>query len=381
MSVAVNPGQKLSDLLPWLALRAIRGVGLVLFQRLLQAFSSPAAVFEAPEEELRSVRGVTPAIARAIRSFRDWDRVESEISRLRAQEVEILTRVDDRFPPQLKEIPYPPAYLFVKGRLEPPEGPAVALVGTRAASYYGLRAARRLARDLAARGVTVISGLARGIDTAAHQGALEAGGPTWAVLGCGLDVVYPPENRELYRQIGEKGALVSEFPLGTPPEARNFPIRNRIISGLSQAVVVVEAGEKSGALITARYALDQGREVMAVPGPMDAPASLGPHRLIQEGAKLVREVADILAELPRLAEAPSASPLAAVPRHRTAGARPGHLPVDDPILSFLGAEPLQLEDLVQLSRLPAPEVMSRLTLLELQGLVRELPGKCFVLEQ
>lgn len=369
------------DKLPWLALRSVKGVGLVLFQRLLQAFGSPAAVFQAPEAELRSIRGITPAIAQAVRLYRDWDRVEAQISRLQAQGIRILTRDDPRFPARLREIPYPPAYLFVRGRLEAPESPAVALIGTRAASYYGLKAARRLAHDLAARGVAVVSGLARGIDTAAHQGALDAKGRTWAVLGCGLDVVYPPENRELYRRLGEHGALISEFPLGTPPEAKNFPIRNRIISGLVQAVVVVEAGEKSGTHITVQYALDQGREVMAVPGPVDAPASIGPHRLIQAGAKLVHDAGDILAELPKVKLAASAGDTAGAPAPAPKAARPGHFKVDDPILPFLGAEPLQLEELVQLSRLPAPEVMSRLTILELQGLVRELPGKCFVLGQ
>ena len=173
-------------------------------------------------------------------------------------------------------------------------------MGTRAASYYGLKTCRRLAGALAMRGLTVVSGLARGIDTAAHQGALENSGRTLAVLGCGLDVVYPPENHKLYEQIPEQGALISEFPLGTPPEARNFPIRNRIISGLSLGVVVVEAGESSGAGITARYALDQGREVFAVPGPIDSPTSVGPHRLIQDGAKLVQDVEDIFQELPAL---------------------------------------------------------------------------------
>jgi DNA processing protein len=355
-------------------------VGLVLFQRLLQAFGTPAAVFQTTEAELRFIRGMTPAIVRAILSFREWDRVESRIAQLQAQGVAIVTRQDADFPPRLKEIPYPPPYLLVKGSLEPPDGPAVAMVGTRAASYYGLKAARRLALELADRGVTVVSGLARGIDTAAHQGALEGGGRTWAVLGCGPDVVYPPENRDLYRRIAEQGALISEFPLGAPPEAKNFPIRNRIISGLSLAVLVVEAGEKSGTHITVRYALDQGREVMAVPGPVDAPTSLGPHRLIQEGAKLVHRVEDILAEL-RLPRPVKRTAAAAPPPQRVEGVRPGHLTVDDPVLPFLGAEPLQLEELVQLSRLPAPEVMSRLTMLELQGLVRELPGKCFVLEQ
>ena len=371
---------KLSHKLPWLALRSIKGVGLVLFQRLLQAFGTPAAVFKTPEAELRSIRGMTPAIAQAILSFRDWDQVELQISRMQAQGIHILTPDDPHFPLRLKEIPYPPPYLFVRGRLKAPEGPAVALVGTRAASYYGLKAARRLANDLASRGVTVVSGLARGIDTAAHQGTLEARGQTWAVLGCGLDVVYPPENRELYRRIADQGALISEFPLGTPPEARNFPIRNRIISGLSYAVVVVEAGEKSGTHITVRYALDQGREIMAVPGPVDAPTSIGPHRLIQQGAKLVGDAADILAEFPVAAPEPKTAAAAATPAHAPAATRPGHFKVDDPILPFLGAEPVQLEELVQLSSLPAPEVMSRLTMLELQGLVRELPGKCFVLE-
>lgn len=371
---------KLSEVMPWLALRAVNGVGLVLFQRLVQAFGAPAAVFKAPEAELRAIRGVSPAIAQAIRAFRDWDQIERQINRLQAQGAAILTQADPRFPARLKEIPYPPPFVFVKGSLESPDGPAVAIVGTRAASYYGLKAARRLARDLAERGVTVVSGLARGIDTAAHQGALEGGGRTWAVLGCGLDQIYPPENKELYRRIQEQGALISEFPLGAPPEARNFPIRNRIISGLSQAVVVVEAGDKSGTHITVQYALDQGREVMAVPGPVDAPTSIGPHRLIQQGAKLVRDAEDILTELPapRVArKSIAASP--ATPRVEAAS--PGHLKVDDPILPFLGAEPVQLDELVQLSRLAAPEVMSRLTMLELQGLVRELPGKCFVLEQ
>jgi DNA processing protein len=371
---------KLVDKLPWLALRSIPGVGLVLFQRLLRACGSPAAVFKAPEEELRKVRGTTPAIAQAIRDFRDWDRVEVQISRLTAQGIAILTREDPRFPSRLKEIPYPPPFLFIRGRLEAPESPVVALVGTRAASYYGLKAARRLAHELAAQGVAVVSGLARGIDTAAHQGALDARGRTWAVLGCGLDVVYPPENRELYRRIAEHGALISEFPLGTPPEGKNFPIRNRIISGLSQAVVVVEAGVKSGTHITVRYALDQGREVMAVPGPVDSPTSVGAHRLIQTGAKLVRDAGDILAELPPASLKAPASDAAALAEPIRA-ARPGHFELDDPIMPFLGAEPLQLDELVQLSHLPAPEVMSRLTILELQGLVRELPGKCFVLEQ
>jgi DNA processing protein len=352
-------------------------VGLVLAQRLLQRFGSPAAVFQAAFTDLNAIKGISPAIAQSILGFKDWDKLEQQLARLKSAGVEMVTRDDPRFPVQLQGIPYPPLYLFIKGNLNPEDGLSVAMVGTRGASYYGLKASRRLAGGLAARGITVVSGLARGIDTAAHQGALEMNGRTLAVLGCGLDVVYPPENRKLYQEIPEHGALVSEFPLGTPPEARNFPIRNRIISGLALGVVVIEAGVTSGTAITVRYALDQGRDVFAVPGPIDSPTSLGPHRLIQEGAKLVQDVEDILQELPGLKKAPGPLFTPAAPAGRVAEAtRP--LP-DDPLLPLLGSEPMQLEELVQVSRLPIKDILTRLTLLELQGLVKELPGKCYVL--
>jgi DNA processing protein len=266
----------MTDKLPYLALKSIPGVGLVLFQRLLARFGQPARVFQAKAGELLVVRGVNRDLAQDLLAFRDWDRVEAEFAKMSAAGIEMLVPDDPRFPARLKQIPYPPAFLFFKGTLLPQDDLALAVVGTRSASYYGLKACRRLAGALAARGVTVVSGLARGIDTAAHQEALENGGRTLAVLGCGLDVVYPPENLKLYRQIPEQGALISEFPLGTPPEARNFPIRNRIISGLALGVVVVEAGLKSGTGITVRYALDQGREVFAVPSippPASAPTA------------------------------------------------------------------------------------------------------------
>jgi DNA processing protein len=368
----------MTDKLPWLGLKSIPGVGIVLTQRLAQHFGGPAAVFKAGAAELTAVKGVTPAMAQAIRNFRDWDQLEARLAQLTAHGVQMVTQDDPDFPGGLKLIPYPPPFLYVKGTLRPGDHLAVAIVGTRGASYYGVKACRRLAGGLAARGVTVVSGLARGIDTAAHQGALEGGGRTLAVLGCGLDVVYPPENLELYGRIQESGALVSEYPLGTPPEAHNFPRRNRIISGLSLGVLVVEAGVKSGTQITAHCALEQGREVLAVPGPINSPTSVGPHRLIQTGAKLVQDVDDILAELPKIGAPVKPRPGAA--SEAPVGPRPVLFRVDDPLLPLLGAEPLQLEELVQASHLPAPEVMSRLTLLELQGLVRELPGKCYVLQ-
>jgi DNA processing protein len=371
----------MTDKLPWLGLRSIPGVGLVLGQRLLQRFGSPAAVFQASLSELVTVKGITPALARAIVGFRDWDKLEESLARLTAQGVEMVTREDPHFPARLREIPYPPPFLLIKGTLAPADGLAVAMVGTRGASYYGLKAGRRLAGALAARGVTVVSGLARGIDTATHQGALEMSGRTLAVLGCGLDVIYPPENHKLYQEIPEHGALISEFPLGAPPEARNFPIRNRIISGLALGVVVIEAGIKSGTAITVRYALDQGREVMAVPGPIDSPTSAGPHRLIQEGAKLVQDVEDILQELPGWRQGPGPLFTPAAASNRVAETADTVRPApEDPLLPLLGSEPVQLEELVQAARLPAKDVLTRLTLLELQGLVKELPGKCYVLE-
>jgi len=367
----------MTNKLPWLGLRGIPGVGLVLAQRLLQRFGDPAAVFQASFADLVATKGISPAIAQAIRNFRDWDKLEEQLARLRSAGAEMITQDDPRFPVRLKEIPYPPLYIFIKGTLAPEDGLAMAMVGTRGASYYGLKACRRLAGALAARGITVVSGLARGIDTAAHQGTLEMNGRTLAVLGCGLDVVYPPENRKLYQEIPEHGALVSEFPLGTPPEARNFPIRNRIISGLALGVVVIEAGVTSGTAITVRYALDQGREVFAVPGPIDSPTSLGPHRLIQEGAKLVQDVEDIIQELTAWKQAPG--PLFA-PASRVAEAAAPTRPLpEDSLLPLLGSEPMQLEELVQASHLPVKDVLTRLTLLELQGLVKELPGKCYVL--
>ncbi len=370
----------MTDKLPWLGLRSIPGVGLVLGQRLLERFGSPAAVFQASFQDLAAVRGISPGLAQAILGFREWDKLEEALGRLTAFGAEMVTRDDPRFPARLREIPYPPPFLLAKGTLVPEDCLAVAIVGTRGASYYGLKTARRLAGALATLGVTVVSGLARGIDTAAHQGALEMSGRTLAVLGCGLDVVYPPENRQLYQEIPGQGALISEFPLGEPPEARNFPIRNRLISGLALGVVVIEAGIKSGTGITVRYALDQGREVFAVPGPIDSPTSAGPHRLIQEGAKLVQNVEDILQELPGLRQAPG--PLfasAGRPDQVEETVCPARPTPEDPLLALLGSEPVQLEELVQTARLSVQDVLARLTLLELQGLVKELPGKCYVL--
>jgi DNA processing protein len=351
-----------------MALRSLPGLGVVIFHRLLKTFSTPEMVFQASYDQLVQIKGVSPALARAIREFNDWPRWDAILERLITMGGEVITFADSRFPALLRQIPYAPPFLYVMGTMVPEDEMAVAVVGTRKPSYYGRRASYRLATDLCRQQVTVVSGLARGIDTAAHQAAMDCGGRTLAVLGCGLDVVYPPENKTLYGSIPRHGALITEFPLGTPPEARNFPIRNRIISGLSRGVVVVEAGVQSGTHITANYALEQGREVFAVPGPIDAPGSIGPNRWIQQGAKLIREVSDILEEFTGYnLPAPTAESPAETIRS------------EDPIIAQLSQTPLQLDELIRAAGLLTPEVMSRLTLLELQGLVRELPGKFFVL--
>jgi len=361
-----DPFEKLA----WVALRTVPGIGVVLFQRLLKRFGRPEAVFEASAAELGEVKGISAKLAQAIVGFKDWPRLDRELERLTAGGGDLLTQEDPDFPEGLRTIPYPPPFLYIKGRLTNQDRMAVAVVGTRKPSNYGRKVSYRLGRELSLKGVTVVSGLARGIDTAAQRAAVENGGRTLAVLGCGLDVVYPPENGQLYEAIPRCGALISEFPLGTPPEGRNFPVRNRLISGLALGVVIVEAGSQSGTHITARYALEQGREIFAVPGPIDSPNSAGPHYWIQQGARLVGGVEDILTELR----------LSPKPKDTTPRPLESILPVEeDAVIAQFQGEPKQLEELIVSTGLPVAEVMSRLTILELQGLIREMPGKFYTL--
>jgi len=279
------------------------------------------------------------------------------------------------FPAHLREVPAAPDRLWVRGRLVDEDALAIAIVGSRRATPFGLELAERLAGDLAARGITVVSGLARGIDSAAHRGALEAGGRTIAVLGCGVDVVYPPENRRLAARIAERGALLSQFAPGAPALAHHFPVRNRIIAGLALGVVVVEAAEQSGTLITAGHAGDLGREVMAMPGRAGAPTSRGTHRLIRDGAALVEGWEDVVALLPARWRACVATvPLA------PAGdpAAPASGSNEDSLLALIGTEPVTMEELIERSGLAASRAAARLLALELEGRVRQLPGKRFV---
>jgi DNA processing protein len=357
----------MNDYYYWFALRGIPLVGNVAYKRLIEHFGSPGAVLSATDQELLRVKGIGPAVAAAIKSHDYRPFAEQETAALARSNAKVVTCFDAAYPALLKEIADPPPYLYLQGVL-PPGGATIAMVGSRSASDYGLAITARLARELAGQGVTVVSGMARGVDAAAHRSALQAGGATIGVLGCGVDVVYPTENRALFREMAERGALLSEFPLGTRPAAENFPRRNRIISGLAQGVLVVEAAEKSGSLITARCALDQGREVFAVPGNITHRTSRGTNSLIKQGAVLVESAADILAELPPHG---GLSPMAAVrPVPPLSAAEEG-------LLSLLADGPLHIDDLIVRSRLTVGAVSAMLLRLELQGIVLQLPGKTF----
>ncbi|MCB2187201.1 MAG: DNA-processing protein DprA [Deltaproteobacteria bacterium] len=368
-----NQAASREELQDWLALRLIPGVGSVAFARLLAAFGSPGQALGAGREELRQRAGLRPAVAEAV-SRRAVNRdPAAELSRLEDLGGRLVILTDTVYPPLLREIFAPPPVLYVRGDLAGCRTGGVALVGSRHTSAYGRRLARDLAQGLAAAGLSVISGLARGVDAAAHQAALEAGGHTVGVLGSGLNVAYPPENAGLMADMARQGAVVSEFPLDEPPHRGHFPVRNRLISGLSRAVVVVEAGTRSGALITARHALDQGRQVFAVPGPVGAPLSQGCNELIQAGAGLITRAADLL-EPAAMAAPPAAGreePLPPPDADLPAPARE--------LLEYLSHSPVHLDVLARESGLKPQEVTALLVLLELAGRVVALPGKNYVL--
>ncbi|MDU0457094.1 MAG: DNA-processing protein DprA [Geobacteraceae bacterium] len=352
----------------WIALKAVPGVGNVTFRRLLERFDTPEAALSASAASLSGVRGVTPAIIDEIRSGA-WRRfAEEECRRLEASGARLVMFTSGDYPKALFQIPDPPPFLYVKGSL-PAGEVAVAVVGSRRATSYGLMTTARLSGELAARGVCVVSGLARGVDTAAHRGALQADGRTIGVLGCGIDRIYPPENRALFEEMTRKGCLVSEYPLGTLPLAENFPRRNRIISGLSLGVLVIEAAENSGSLITAQYALEQGRDVFAVPGNISFASSRGCNRLIKQGAKLVDCVEDILEELPGRERLSVDEPLFREPPRSFALS-----PKEAAIYELLVRSPLHIDEIISQTELTAGEVSSMLLHLELKGAVTSLPG-------
>ncbi len=347
-------------------LNLVRGLGPLRIRRLVEAFGSAAAVLKASPAALESVPMVGAVLAREIPRWRDLPyRVELDL--IGKLGVGIVTAADEDYPPQLSEIYDPPVLLYVRGKLAPADRLSLAVVGSRRASHYGLQAAFNLSHQLVSRGITVVSGLARGVDSRAHRGALSGKGRTIAVLGSGLAHIYPPENAELADRIATSGAVVSEFPLTARPEKGNFPVRNRVISGLSLGVLVVEAAERSGALITARLALDQNRLVMAVPGRIDSFSARGTNRLIQEGAKMVSGVEDILEEFAYLFPA------------ATRPGPPANLSGDEKkIFDLLSEEEKQIEQLIEESGLAPARAASVLLGLELRRLVRQLPGKYYI---
>lgn len=376
------------ELTTWIALTSVEGVGSVAFRNLLSVYGSPRRVFEAALPELEQAAGLNHKTARNIKEFRGWERARAELARAEREGVSIVTCRDPAYPERLRRIYDPPPLLYIKGRLDAAEIP-VAVVGSRNASPYGRYVTERLCRELAQRGVTVVSGLARGIDTCAHRGALAGRGRTIAVMGCGIDVVYPPENRKLHGEIASSGAVVTEFPFGTEPDRPHFPARNRIISGLSLGVLIVEAGEKSGSLITARCALDQNREVFAVPGSIDLPGSRGVNRLLRQGAKLVENVEDILEEiLPQLERPTAARPEATEEIPARAEGAPAGTPglealtdQESRLLRFVTETPQDADTLINRTGLAAAEALSLLLSLELKGYIRQLPGKRFILKE
>ena len=343
-----------------------------------QYVATPGALQRLQEDGVHVLETAVPGLTEKLEVVQQGRSFANEMARLQAMGVSVMTLGDEDYPQALRWIPEPPPVLYVRGSLRHEDSLAVAVVGSRRPSPYGQLAAQRPSAELARYGFTVVSGLARGIDSLAHRGALQAGGRTLAVLGSGINVVYPPEHRRLYDAISVQGAVVSEFPCDTKPDRWNFPRRNRIISGLTLGTLVVEASDQSGSLHTARHALEQGREVFAVPGRIDVPSSRGTNNLIKRGAKLVAGIDDILEELPEAVRRAVGQP------EPSSGATSAPQPVADltaeeaRVLALVPPEETHIEAIIQASQLPAHVVASILVTLELRGVIRQFPGKFFV---
>ena len=351
----------------WIGFNLIKGIGAVRMQALIQHFGDLEVAWKAAPADLAEAGLGAKVIERVLQAREEvdlrklWEKIES-------QGIKILTWQDEAYPGRLKEIDQPPPVLYIRGEYLPDDLFAVAIVGTRRVTAYGRQITEEISSFLAANGITVISGLARGVDAIAHQSTLKAGGRTIAVLGCGVDKIYPPEHRGLAEQMMERGAIISDYALGTPPDASNFPPRNRIISGLSLAVVVVEAGETSGALITAEFAAEQGREVFAVPGSILAPQSKGANKLIQKGALPLLSMDDLMQalDLTRVGEQKAARKV--IPADET----------EARLMNVLGSEPLHVDEIRNQAELPIEKVSATLALMELKGMVRQVGGMNYV---
>ena len=391
-------------------LNLIQGVGLKTVQVLRDVFGSTERALRATADELRKIDGLSPAICDLLIRKPVLYPVERELELINEYGCQVLTLYDDAYPPYLKGIDSPPLVLYIRGELIPEDSLSISLVGSRNAKDYGRKVSYRLSYQLAQSGLTVVSGFAKGIDTSAHRGALEAGGRTIAVMGNGLSVIYPAANRDLVKKIEASGALISEFPIAVKPKPNNFPRRNRIISGLTLGTVVVEASNRSGALITARLAGEQGREVFAVPGEIFSELSAGTHGLINNGAKLINTVDDLLDELPRhaLNQIQSSTPTSPVPDIRTESSQeppieksgsklaatqppsevqqpvpsvppPDLTPDEKLVFDAIEVPSSHIDTIVRTTQLPISKVSSVLLMLELKGIIQQLPGKQFAI--
>lgn len=353
----------------WLALNTVPGIGAVRYVALVKHFGSPQAVLEASPKALNAVPEIGEKVVQALRDQVKESFAEEQLAKLDRANAKLISILDDDYPESLKRIYDPPPYLLVRGNILPQDRLAVGIVGSRLCTEYGRQVTEQLVRELSKAGLTIVSGLARGIDSIAHQTAIKSGGRTIAALGCGLDVIYPPENKKLYAEIAESGAVLTAYDFGTRPEKFNFPARNRIISGLSRGIIVVEARKGSGALVTAQHAVDQNREVFAVPGNITSVSSHGANELLKQGAIPVTQAADVLLALgidPNVRTAAREKPRISLPES------------EQLIYDSLSTQPQLVDNLSNSIHRPIGEVLSHLLSLEMAGLVRQLPGKLFV---
>ena len=368
----------IASLQEWLELRAVKGLGPRLYTRLLHTFGSPSAIRAASRNDLKAVGEISSSLVHALHQPLPPEvqqQIHQELTAIHAGRFSLVLLTDSNYPPRLKTIPDPPPILAYTGQLLPQDHLALAIVGARKASAPGRAFTQKLSGDLATLGFTIVSGLARGTDGVAHEGAIAASGRTLAVLGCGIDHMYPPEHRSLRKKIEEQGAVLSEFPMGTPPHAYHFPQRNRVISGMALGVIVTEATLKSGSLITARLALEQNREIFAVPGYVQQPLSRGPHLLIKQGAKLVEDVTDILEEIFPILDPDFQEQLKKQQLTNQSHSPYSELgPEEQQILQLFPLDPVSLDELISQGSYSASEVMSILLSLEIKGLIKQIPG-------
>jgi DNA processing protein len=364
----------MSDLLYWLALNSLSDIGPVIAKRLLSNFGSPENIFNMSSGELKKVEGVGENRVKSIAGFNRWGSIQKEIDNAEKNRVKLITIHDSAYPEGLKHIHNAPLVLYVKGALTDADKFAVAIVGSRTSTNYGIQIAESMSHKLTLSGLTVVSGMARGIDTASHKGAIKAGGRTVAVLGSGIDVPYPARNRGLMKEIESSGAVISEFPLGTLPNKENFPKRNRIISALSFGVIVIEATLDSGSLITVGYALEQGKEVFAVPGNITSKNSKGTNDLIKKGAKLVESAEEVIAEL-----RPQLKGVLMEDRLNSVKTLPTMNDDEKVIFSCLSNEPKHIDSIIREMNIATGRALSLLLNLELKGIVKQIEGKHFSL--